>query len=674
MPEQTHARGVGYLSAPHCALRALAGALAERAQQVLLVVEQGLGEAFDGAVHLCWLIELGAAVPGGAPWEQAQLPVLTQHPGRASPVEVDARDLVGDLGGQRRDRPDLVAQPAGDDLVGVQHENPAPFRPFQARVPGHVEVTLVGTDQIAVLGENKGAVSAQQVKGPVAAAAIERDHLARPTDAFEALAKARSRVARQHHDGDVWGGRHSRVGIVGHGVTAWSDNCIVLSGLHLVDWRHLLHMKTFALLSACAVLSAGFVRATPLLEASDESRHFAMALLLKETRTLPRASVTTRTIAQQEVAQPPLYYALCAIVLGAFDTSEAGNYLAMTPGFVAGRADLSGPRNMFTPRGRLEVRNTQVETAIIVLRLLSVALGLGVILLTSLSFREFMPEAPEQSQVAASLIAFNPMFLFIHSSINNDCLLNFIAAGVVYGVVKSARRPFSSSWAAMLGFVLGLAALTKLSGLVLVPPVLLYIFLRRDSLRGAAARAGALLLVLATVASWWFVRNYFLYGSFTAGGIHTELAGNSRGAVVPLALLFEWDGFVKSYWGVFGGFNIIYSDIVYDVFYAMSLLFVVLAGWGLIGRIRARSFAVRVFFASLFATNVAGVMYWTSFLLGSQGRLLFPSIGALSLLAVSGTARLPALWRGGVWWPSVCFLLGCSGWAAFSLIPRSYLP
>lgn len=432
-------------------------------------------------------------------------------------------------------------------------------------------------------------------------------------------------------------------------------------------------MKAFVLFTGYLVLSLGFVAATPILEASDEARHFAMALLLKETGALPRASLSARTFAQQEVVQAPLYYALGAVVLGGFDTSEARRYFTMTPGFVSGRADLPGPRNMFTPRSALAVASTQVEDAVLLLRLLSVALGLGVVLFTMLSFREFVPEAPHLPEIAAAVIAFNPMFLFIHASINNDCLLNFIAAGIVYGVVKSARRPPSPSWAATLGLLLGLGVLTKLSGLVLVPPVLLYLFVRRDSLWGAATRVGALLLALVSVASWWFVRNYSLYGSFTASDIHTELAGNSRGTFVPLALVFEWDGFVKSYWGVFGGFNIIYPDLVYAVFYAISLLMAALAGWGLLGRIRAQS-AEGLFLTALFATNLVGVMYWTSLLLGSQGRLLFPSLAASSLLAVGGSARLPGPWQIGVWGPSVCFLLGCSGWAAFSLIPRSYLP
>jgi 4-amino-4-deoxy-L-arabinose transferase-like glycosyltransferase len=433
-------------------------------------------------------------------------------------------------------------------------------------------------------------------------------------------------------------------------------------------------MRTFVLLCGYLILSLGFLRATPVLEASDEARHFAMALLLAETRTLPRGSLTARTIAEQEAVQPPLYYALGAVVLGRFDTAEARKYLAMTPGFVVGRADLPGPRNMFTPRSTLQVDSTQVETAIVLLRLVSVALGLGVVLFTCLSFRQVVPDAPQLAPIAGALIAFNPMFLFIHASFNNDCLLNFIAAGVVYGVVRTAHRRPSVAWAAALGVVLGLAALTKLSGLVLVPPVLFYLFLRRDSLAGVAIRSGALLLGLAAVASWWFLRNYVLYGSFTAAEFHTALAGNGRGDLVPLALLFEWDGFVKSIWGVFGGFNIIYPDGVYYAFYAMSLLLVGLAGWGLMAQMRTRRPAEALFLAALVAVNLAGVAYWTSFLLGSQGRFLFPSISAWSVLAVGGVARLPGPWRTGICGACVGLLVVCSGWAAFSLIPRSYLP
>jgi 4-amino-4-deoxy-L-arabinose transferase-like glycosyltransferase len=321
----------------------------------------------------------------------------------------------------------------------------------------------------------------------------------------------------------------------------------------------------------------------------------------------------------------------------------------------------------------LQVTNRQFEIAVVLLRYLSVALGLGVVLFTLLTFRELVPEAPHLAHAAAALVAFNPMFLFVHASVNNDCLLNFVAAAVVYGIVKTSSRPHTLWWAAGLGFALGLAALTKVSGLVLVPPTLLYLFLRRDTNRGALVHGGVLLLAIGGVTGWWFLRNHALYGSFTAAGVHAAIAGNGRVAVVPLALLYEWDGFVKSYWGVFGGFNIIYPDLVYEAFYAVSLLLIAFAGAGLFQRLRERRSAEFLFLTGLFATNLFAIMYWTSFLLGSQGRLLFPAIAASSVLAASGASRLSGPWQAGVFVPTIGVLLAGSGWAVLGLIPQSYL-
>lgn len=48
----------------------------------------------------------------------------------------------------------------------------------------------------------------------------------------------------------------------------------------------------------------------------------------------------------------------------------------------------------------------------------------------------------------------------------------------------------------------------------------------------------------------------------------------------PLALIEEWDGFLKSYWGIFGAFNVVYPDAVYYAFYGLTPLgFGSLAPW-----------------------------------------------------------------------------------------------
>lgn len=266
-------------------------------------------------------------------------------------------------------------------------------------------------------------------------------------------------------------------------------------------------MKTAALLICYAMLALAFQRATPVLEASDEARHFAMALLIAEAGALPRASAGEPTIARQQITQAPLYYVLCAVVLRAFDMSNARAYLEMTPGFISGRADLPGPRNMYLPRSELQVTSRQVETAVALLRGVSALMGLGVVALTLVSFRLLLPTAPESAYFGAALIAFNPMFLFVHTSVNNDCLLNLLAAAAIYGSLRMARGPAALRHATTAGMLLGAAVLTKLSGLVLVPGVLLHRLWRAGSSRAVALQAGALVLTMAAVTGWWFVRN-----------------------------------------------------------------------------------------------------------------------------------------------------------------------
>lgn len=432
-------------------------------------------------------------------------------------------------------------------------------------------------------------------------------------------------------------------------------------------------MKSAALLVCYVALALAFQHATPPLEASDEARHFAVALLISETGTLPRASFTERTIAAQEVTQAPLYYALAALTLRAFDMSTARAYFQETPGFIVGRADLPGPRNMFLPRSQLRVASRQVDAAVGLLRWASTLMGLGVVVLTLLSFRTLFPDDPNAGCFAAAIIAFNPMFLFVHSSANNDCLLNLLAAAAVYAMLKTSGSRATLRQAIVGGLLLGLAVMTKLSGLVLAPALVLHLLWRASSRRAAGLHLGAFVGTATVVSGWWFARNLALYGSATASAVHAQLAGNSRPMTEPFALLTEWDGFVKSYWGVFGGFNIIYPDAIYTAFYGLSLVLLGLAAFGVVTLIRRQRRVDGVILTLLFVTNLLAVAYWTSFLLGSQGRLLFPTIVALSLLAASGLSALPHAPRTTVSVVTVAFLIACSAWAAWRLIPGSYL-
>ena len=201
--------------------------------------------------------------------------------------------------------------------------------------------------------------------------------------------------------------------------------------------------------------------------------------------------------------------------------------------------------------------------------------------LTYLLALEVAPQRSDLALAAAALVAFNPMFLFISGSVNNDNLIVPLATLILWLVVRTLRQGWlSNGRALLLGFLLGLAALTKLSGLALLPltaAVLVVVAARRRAW-GALFRWGALIAVpVIAVAGWWYLRNWQLYGDPTGLNAMLDVAGRRPEPFTFQRLKSEFQGFRLSYWGVFGGFNVIGPQLLYW-FYDLLML-VGLAGW-----------------------------------------------------------------------------------------------
>ena len=428
-------------------------------------------------------------------------------------------------------------------------------------------------------------------------------------------------------------------------------------------------VKLGGLLLAYLALALAFARATPPLEASDEARHLGFVVHLARHGTLPVVDASRPGLAAHEALQPPLYYAVGAALVGPRRLRDAERFYVPMPGSTIGRADLPGTRFMFTPPERPRPRGTLA--AVRRLRLLSIALGAATVLLAWATARTLSPDDPDTALFAAALVALNPMFLFIGSSVNNDNLVTALSAACVLASCRASFAPARTRDAIVAGVAIGVALLAKASALVLVPPLLYRIAAAAPDRRAAARAAGAALGAAALVAGWWVVRNLVLYGEPFATTLQAVLAGNLRPSWQPLALLREWDGFVKSFWGVFGGFNVIYADGVYDAFFLLSALgvasvLVALARPGLGRDPRVRALAL------LAAGNLLAVAAWTSRLLGSQGRLLFPSSTAIAVLAALGVAALPARARRVTQVAVPAFLAAASAWACLVLIPDAY--
>jgi hypothetical protein len=196
-----------------------------------------------------------------------------------------------------------------------------------------------------------------------------------------------------------------------------------------------------------------------------------------------------------------------------------------------------------------------------------------------------------------ALVAFLPQFNFVHASITNDALIIFLCSLALYQLIRlwgedagdqtggraqalspsgSSPRPSVRSYLplVLLGVTIGLAALTKNAGVLL----LLYSlgFLAVIALRDGNPRfmLRALLLVglpaLLIAAPLW-LRNQQLYGDWTATAPFIAIAGGDRGYTLG-QVLGESRGLLLSLVGVFGWFNLRPPDWVYWVWAGIAAM------------------------------------------------------------------------------------------------------
>ena len=426
-------------------------------------------------------------------------------------------------------------------------------------------------------------------------------------------------------------------------------------------------------------LLAGVLYATsaPIMEVSDEPRHVAMVEWLARGNPLPVQDPQQHGPYEQEGSQPPLYYWVTAGVAQLFDRSDYDALWVFNPhsGAIGQPAATTNRNQMLHPPGAENFPWQRTTLAIMVMRLLGVLMGGVAVFCTWRVGREVCgandhlptPHAPYPTLhilpiLAAALTAFNPMFLHIMGSVNNDTLAvmwSSLALALGAGMIV---RGITHRSAVLLGIVLGCAALTKASGLALVLVVPVFVLARpmlaafavRGSARTARGSAHAvrrysidvLLIVgpVVAIAGWWYVRNWVLYGEVTGTQMMALIAGARDTPALLAELTGEWGSFLWAYWGLFGALNIALPAWIYQVFQGLWIV----AGLGLLLRgvvwlrqsphtpiLSERALLLGMLGAVLGVAFVA-LLRWTSITLASQGRLLFPIIVAISVLTAWG--------------------------------------
>jgi len=405
---------------------------------------------------------------------------------------------------------------------------------------------------------------------------------------------------------------------------------------------------------------------TPVFEAPDEVWHHAYVRWLARGNGLP-AMDNDASGANQEVAQPPLYYAVAALFNAPFSHTDPNSLIWGNPGFsYQAPGTVSDNKNWLIHTSQEAWPWRGAALSIHVTRLASLLFGLLTVLATwGLAYETFGER--DSARIAAMLVAFHPQFVFMCSVISNDGAAAALSTAALWAVARVVQRGLSLRRAVVCGILVGLATLTKTSALLLLPVAgltLLMTGLQRAphaSQRRAALGYGAVFGIVAlAVGGWWYARNGLLYGDLLGISNHANTPWGRPAPVSLLKLLPEMPRLVYSFWAAYGWGHVTWPAWVYWVLSLGSLAVFIRSLWHIAqmmkvarapdlhaGRIFAEATPILLTLALIWCSGIfAALLQWMRQVEAPHGRLLFPAIGAWALLMANGFREQEAGGRG----------------------------
>ena len=417
------------------------------------------------------------------------------------------------------------------------------------------------------------------------------------------------------------------------------------------------------------VLGITYALATPPLESSDEYKHYPVVQYLQTQHTLPVLDPDNPGRWLQEAAQPPLYYGFMALLTSWIDTSDLQQVHQVNPHSFIGNPNQIANKNLIIHQPERESFPWHgTVLAVMVIRLASIGLGAGTVYLAArLGCLLFSPRV---GLLAAALTAFNPMFLFVGAAVNNDSLAIMIGSWGLYLLVRlwqDVPDPVQH-WRRYLGLgiVLGLGILTKVSLgalLALTGAALAWLAWRRRDWRLLFIGGMMVAVAALVIPSWWFARNMRLYNDPTGLEVFFTVQGRRDSPIVWGEWLAEFGTFYRTFWGLFGGVNIAAPAAYYWVCNLAALL----GAAGLIVRWssqRPRQRGVGLLAAWSLIMFIL-LLRWNAIYIAFQGRLIFPSLGAISVLWAAGILA----WVGESKPPRIGLLLAAWMLGAAAILP-----
>lgn len=417
------------------------------------------------------------------------------------------------------------------------------------------------------------------------------------------------------------------------------------------------------------LLALIYAWATPPLESSDEYKHFPVVEHIARTGELVVLDPENPGMWLQEGAQPPLYYWLMSFWIDTIDTSDLEQLHEINHHAYVGNPNQLGNKNLILHDPELEAFPWRGSVlAIYLIRFVSIGLGVGTLIL-AYRLGELLFDRPT-GLLAAGLTAVNPMFLFISAAVNNDSLSALLGAWGIYLLIWIWLEQRTADYVSnetteherklhpkllqylLLGIVCGLGMLTKLSlasVLLLAGIVFAWEAYRQKAPRLLFVGGLTTFVVAMGMVAPWLWRNIQLYGDLTGLNAFIAVQGTREVPTIwGVNWWAEWGTFYRSYWGLFGGVNVLAPQWFYYV--CNGVLVIGLLGWVVEPLSRAKDFEdalirlrdarqgqrtlwpLVVYIVILFVLLIR----WNIISPAFQGRLIFPALTVINVLWAAG--------------------------------------
>jgi hypothetical protein len=306
------------------------------------------------------------------------------------------------------------------------------------------------------------------------------------------------------------------------------------------------------------------------------------------------------------------------------------------------------------------------DGAVLPLRMFSVLLGAGLLMVVFGTVRTIFPTRPELALMAAAFVAFIPQHLTMTAGVNNDTLAELAVGGTLWALAGYAGRrqepvpepapdpgtQEEKPW--HVGLLLAGALLTKTTAYVVLGVAVGAVALRRHrekrGWRWAAKQLAWMLVPALLLSAPWFIRNGLTYGWHDPLGL-TRHEATVEGQPRSYEWLadYGWGGLTErlvrttfqSFWGQFGWMAVPLPRRFYQ---ALALLSILLVAGFLVWLIsRRRSYVngslithpISLLALSAFLTFLAYGLYNLTFV-QHQGRYLYPALIPLATGAALG--------------------------------------